>query len=182
MGGLEGRGSIYLYMLSSQLSVYHIVGIQHILTGISGTIGLVLGFWSDHFYFKNICNRFDHTSGGKWKQERKQNKTLKADMGPKQTSVDMYVDRSQEYHWIIVILYKNKMHNDSWFRKKRLNHVSVLCFKQWNNETHILEWFLYITGKNFMKVFILEHSKLSTVCNIQPLQMMPSLKVKILST
>lgn len=34
---------------------------------------------------------FDHTTEEKPKQERKQNKTLKTDIGPKQASVDIYM-------------------------------------------------------------------------------------------
>lgn len=87
-----GGGSIQLYMLSSQLRAYHIVGIQHVLTEVSGTIKIgPWGFESDNFHFKTICNMFDHTTEEKPKGKKKQNKTLKTDIGPKQASVDIYM-------------------------------------------------------------------------------------------
>lgn len=70
MGGLAGGGSIQLYVLSSQLRAYHIVGIQHVLTEVSGTIKI--GPWAfefDNFHFKTICNMFDHTTEEKPKGE-----------------------------------------------------------------------------------------------------------------
>lgn len=92
MGGLEGGGSIQLYTLSPQLHAYHMVGIQHILTEVSGTIKIgPWAFESDNFHFKTICSVFDHTTEEKPKQERKQNKTLKTDIGPKQANVDIYM-------------------------------------------------------------------------------------------
>ena len=46
---------------------------------------------------------FDSTSEDKWKQERKQNNALKADMRFKQTSVNrqLCVNRSQEHRHIM---------------------------------------------------------------------------------
>lgn len=88
MGGLAGGGSIQLYMLSSQLHACHIICIQH----ASGTIKIgPWAFESDNFHFKTIRNMLDHTTEGKPKEKKTQNKTLKTDTRPKQASVDIYM-------------------------------------------------------------------------------------------